>query len=41
VTDTVPHGPALSKVGHDRYLKFVWKVAVVACAFVGGPAALS
>ena len=38
-------GLALSKVGYDRYLKFVWKFAaaafVVACLFVGGAAALS
>jgi uncharacterized ion transporter superfamily protein YfcC len=38
-------GLALSKVGYDRYLKFVWKFAaaafVVACVFVGGAAALS
>src|SRR4051812_7688628 len=38
-------GLALSKVGYDAYLKFVWKFAaaalVVACVFVGGAAALS
>jgi uncharacterized ion transporter superfamily protein YfcC len=38
-------GLALSKVGYDRYLKFVWKFAaaalVVSCVFVGGAAALS
>ncbi len=38
-------GLALSKVGYDRYLKFVWKFVaaafVVACVFVGGAAALS
>jgi uncharacterized ion transporter superfamily protein YfcC len=38
-------GLALSKVGHDRYLKFVWPylvaVFVVVCAFVGIAAALS
>ncbi len=38
-------GLALSKVGYDRYLKFVWPFAatafVVACLFVGGAAALS
>ena len=38
-------GLALSKVGYDRYLKFVWQFAavafVVACLFVGGAAALS
>jgi uncharacterized ion transporter superfamily protein YfcC len=38
-------GLALSKVGYDSYLKFVWKFAaaalVVACVFVGGAAALS
>src|SRR4051794_24773045 len=38
-------GLALSKVGFDHYLKFVWKFAaaatVVACVFVGGAAALS
>ncbi len=38
-------GLALSKVGYDRYLQFVWKFAaaafVVACLFVGGAAALS
>jgi uncharacterized ion transporter superfamily protein YfcC len=38
-------GFALSKVGYDSYLRFVWKFAaaafVVACVFVGGSAALS
>ena len=38
-------GLALSKVGYDRYLKFVWPFAlavfVVICAFVGIAAALS
>jgi uncharacterized ion transporter superfamily protein YfcC len=38
-------GLALSKVGYDRYLKFVWPFLLaaflVACAFVGGAAALS
>jgi uncharacterized ion transporter superfamily protein YfcC len=38
-------GLALSKVGYDRYLKFVWPfvlaVFVVICAFVGIAAALS
>jgi len=38
-------GLALSKVGYDRYLRFVWKFAaaafVVSCVFVGGAAALS
>jgi uncharacterized ion transporter superfamily protein YfcC len=38
-------GLALSKVGYDRYLKFVWPFIaaafVVACLFVGGAAALS
>jgi uncharacterized ion transporter superfamily protein YfcC len=38
-------GLALSKVGYDRYLRFVWKFVaaafVVACLFVGGAAALS
>jgi uncharacterized ion transporter superfamily protein YfcC len=37
-------GLALSKVGYDRYLKFVWPFLlaafVVACAFVGGAAVL-
>ena len=38
-------GLALSKVGYDRYLKFVWPFVaaafVVVCVFVGGAAALS
>jgi uncharacterized ion transporter superfamily protein YfcC len=38
-------GLALSKVGYDRYLKFVWPfvavVFVVSCLFVGGAAVLS
>lgn len=38
-------GLALSKVGYDRYLKFVWPyvaaVFVVSCAFIGISAALS
>jgi uncharacterized ion transporter superfamily protein YfcC len=38
-------GLALSKVGYDRYLKFVWPylvvVFVICCAFIGGAAALS
>src|SRR3954454_14175616 len=38
-------GLALSKVGYDRYLKFVWPyvaaVYVVCCAFIGVSAALS
>jgi len=38
-------GLALSKVGYDHYLRFVWKFAaaafLVACVFVGGAAALS
>jgi uncharacterized ion transporter superfamily protein YfcC len=38
-------GLALSKVGYDRYLKFVWPFVVlafvVACLFVGGAAVLS
>jgi uncharacterized ion transporter superfamily protein YfcC len=38
-------GLALSKVGYDRYLKFVWPFIaaafVVVCLFVGGAAALS
>ena len=38
-------GLALSKVGYDRYLRFVWPfvaaVFVVVCVFVGGAAALS
>jgi len=38
-------GLALSKVGYDRYLKFVWPfiivVFVVVCAFVGIAAATS
>jgi uncharacterized ion transporter superfamily protein YfcC len=38
-------GLALSKVGYDRYLRFVWKyliaAGVVVCVFVGGAAALS
>jgi uncharacterized ion transporter superfamily protein YfcC len=38
-------GLALSKVGYDRYLKFVWPFVaaafVVVCLFVGGAAALS
>ena len=38
-------GLALSKVGYDRYLKFVWPflvvVFVVCCAFVGIAAALA
>ena len=38
-------GLALSKVGYDRYLKFVWPfvlaVFVVICAFVGIAATLS
>jgi uncharacterized ion transporter superfamily protein YfcC len=38
-------GLALSKVGYDRYLKFVWKFLaaafVVVCVFVGGAAVLS
>jgi uncharacterized ion transporter superfamily protein YfcC len=38
-------GLALSKVGYDRYLKFVWPfllvVFLVSCAFIGGAAALS
>jgi uncharacterized ion transporter superfamily protein YfcC len=38
-------GLALSKVGYDRYLKFVWPFLlaafVVACIFVGGAAVLS
>jgi uncharacterized ion transporter superfamily protein YfcC len=38
-------GLALSKVGYDRYLKFVWPFAVLAfvvsCVFVGGAAVLS
>ena len=38
-------GLALSKVGYDRYLKFVWPfvaaVFAVVCVFVGGAAALS
>jgi uncharacterized ion transporter superfamily protein YfcC len=37
-------GLALSKVGYDRYLRFVWPfvlaVFVVVCAFVGVAAAL-
>ena len=36
---------ALSKVGYDRYLKFVWPFVaaafVVACLFVGGAAVVS
>jgi uncharacterized ion transporter superfamily protein YfcC len=38
-------GLALSKVGYDRYLKFVWPyvlaVFLIACAFVGISAAVS
>jgi uncharacterized ion transporter superfamily protein YfcC len=38
-------GLALSKVGYDRYLKFVWPFVLVAfvvsCLFVGGAAVLS
>jgi uncharacterized ion transporter superfamily protein YfcC len=38
-------GLALSKVGYDRYLRFVWPylaiVFVICCAFIGGAAALS
>ncbi len=38
-------GLALSKVGYDRYLKFVWPylaaVFIICCAFIGGAAALS
>jgi uncharacterized ion transporter superfamily protein YfcC len=38
-------GLALSKVGYDRYLKFVWPFVaaafVVACLFVGGAAVVS
>ena len=38
-------GLALSKVGYDRYLRFVWPflvvVFVVCCAFVGIAAAAS
>jgi uncharacterized ion transporter superfamily protein YfcC len=38
-------GLALSKVGYDRYLKFVWRFVaaafVVVCAFVAGAAVLS
>ena len=38
-------GLALSKVGYDRYLRFVWPFVaaafVVVCLFVGGAAALS
>src|SRR3954449_13251976 len=38
-------GLALSKVGYDRYLKFVWPFVamafVVACLFVGGAAVMS
>ena len=38
-------GLALSKVGYDRYLKFVWPFIaiafVVVCVFAGGAAALS
>ena len=38
-------GLALSKVGYDRYLKFVWPFVlaafVVSCAFVAGAAVLS
>ena len=38
-------GLALSKVGYDRYLKFVWPFVaaafVVVCLFVGGAAVLS
>jgi uncharacterized ion transporter superfamily protein YfcC len=38
-------GLALSKVGYDRYLKFVWPyliaVFLICCAFIGGAAALS
>ena len=38
-------GLALSKVGYDRYLKFVWPflaaIFVVVCVFVGGAAVLS
>ena len=38
-------GLALSKVGYDRYLKFVWPflivVFVVVCAFIGIAAATS
>jgi uncharacterized ion transporter superfamily protein YfcC len=37
-------GLALSKVGYDRYLKFVWPflliVFVVVCVFIGAAAAL-
>jgi uncharacterized ion transporter superfamily protein YfcC len=38
-------GLALSKVGYDRYLKFVWPFVavafVVSCLFIGGAAVLS
>ena len=38
-------GLALSKIGYDRYLRFVWPflllVFVVCCAFIGAAAALS
>jgi uncharacterized ion transporter superfamily protein YfcC len=38
-------GLALSKVGYDRYLKFVWPFVlaafVVSCVFVAGAAVLS
>jgi uncharacterized ion transporter superfamily protein YfcC len=38
-------GLALSKVGYDRYLRFVWPFAaaafLVACAFVGAAAVLT
>jgi uncharacterized ion transporter superfamily protein YfcC len=38
-------GLALSKVGYDRYLKFVWPFVavafVVSCLFIGGAAILS
>ena len=38
-------GLALSKIGYDRYLKFVWPflaaVFVICCAFVGIAAAVA
>ena len=44
-TMTSMGGLALSKVGYDRYLKFVWPylavVFVVVCAFIGIAAATS
>jgi uncharacterized ion transporter superfamily protein YfcC len=37
-------GLALSKVGYDRYLRFVWPFVLIAflvcCLFIGGAAAL-